>query len=60
MIELTSTIIYGILVGMIFQMMEKEKWKIREKMDGRGVWLEGYRERKIGGPDCHISGTTKT
>ena len=59
MIELTSTIIYGILVGMI-KRLEKEKWKIREKMDGRGVWLEGYRERKIGGPDYYIFETTRT
>ena len=49
-IELTSTIIYGILVGMIFERIEKKKWKIGEKMGGRGVSLKGAGKRKMVGP----------
>ena len=34
---------------MIFERMEKKKWKIGEKMGGGGggVWLEGAGERKM-------------
>ena len=59
MIELTSTIIYGILVGMIFERMYKKKWKIGEKMGGRGVWLKGPRERKMVRPTILSSGPPK-
>ena len=58
-IELTSTIIYGILVVMIFERMEKKKWKIGEKMGGRGVWLEGAGERKMVGPTILSPGPPK-
>ena len=47
---------------MIFERIEKKKWKIGEKMGGRGVWLKGAgcREEKNGGAYYFISETTKT
>ena len=37
---------------------EKEEWKIREKMDGNGVWIrgDGKRKRKIVRSNCILSG----
>ena len=35
---------------MIFERIEKKKWKIGEKMGGRGVSLKGAGKRKMVGP----------
>ena len=35
---------------MIFERIEKKKWKIGEKMGRRGVWLKGAGKRKMVGP----------
>lgn len=45
---------------MILGKIEKEKEKIKEKMDGRSVWLGGEEERKIVGPNYFLFGPTKT
>ena len=41
--------------------MEKGEWKIREKIDGKGVWLgeEGRRKRKIVRSNCIFSELTR-
>ena len=49
-----------LLIMMILGKIEKEKEKIKEKMDGRSVWLGGEEERKIVGPNYFLFGPTKT
>ena len=49
-----------LLIMMILGKIEKGKEKIEEKMDGRSVWLEGERERKIVEPNYFLFGPAKT
>ena len=48
------------MIMMILGKIEKGKEKIKEKMDGRSVWLEGERERKIVEPNYFLFGPAKT
>ena len=38
---------------------EKKKWKIEEKMSGKGIWLVGGGGRKVVGPSFFLSRRTK-
>ena len=48
------------LVGVLLGTMEKEEWKIKEKMCGNGVWLEEGEGEKIGRTDYFPSWSTTT
>ena len=47
------------LVGMILGKMEKDERKMREKIVGKCVWLEGRGKEKMVGIDCFLFGSTK-